>query len=87
MRDAALGLNETMPTSDVNKEYYTQNMERELAESDGVSPIGELGRQTKSHELLLKLARKTPYYERNRAHICSFFVKGACKRGAECPYR
>ena len=25
--------------------------------------------------------------QRNRAQICSFFVKGECKRGAECPYR
>jgi pre-mRNA-splicing factor RBM22/SLT11 len=47
----------------------------------------QLGQQQRSHELLLKLARKTPYYKRNEAHICSFWVKGACKRGAECPYR
>ena len=25
--------------------------------------------------------------QRNKAPICSFFVKGECKRGAECPYR
>ena len=25
--------------------------------------------------------------QRNRAPVCSFFVKGECKRGAECPYR
>jgi len=37
--------------------------------------------------MLLKLARTTPYYKRNRAHICSFFVKGECRRGSECPYR
>lgn len=39
------------------------------------------------NELLMKLARTTPYYKRNRAHICSFWVKGECKRGEECPYR
>ena len=39
------------------------------------------------HELLTKLARTTPYYKRNRPHICSFWVKGECKRGEECPYR
>ena len=38
-------------------------------------------------ELLQKLARTTPYYKRNRPHICSFWVKGECKRGEECPYR
>ena len=30
VRDAALKLQDEMPKSDVNKEYYTQNMEREV---------------------------------------------------------
>lgn len=25
--------------------------------------------------------------QRNKAQICSFFARGECKRGAECPYR
>lgn len=37
--------------------------------------------------MIQKLARTAPYYKRNRAHVCSFFVKGECRRGAECPYR
>jgi pre-mRNA-splicing factor RBM22/SLT11 len=37
--------------------------------------------------MLAKLARNSPYYKRNRPHICSFWVKGECKRGEECPYR
>ena len=36
---------------------------------------------------LVKLARNSPYYKRNQPHICSFWVKGECKRGEECPYR
>jgi len=39
------------------------------------------------HEMLKKLARQTPNYNRNREHVCSFFVKGHCSRGDECPYR
>ena len=27
------------------------------------------------------------HLQRNKAQICSFFVRGECKRGAECPYR
>ena len=38
-------------------------------------------------DAVLKLARTDPYYKRNRPHLCSFWVKGECKRGAECPYR
>lgn len=37
--------------------------------------------------MLKELARTNPYYKRNRPHICSFFVKGECKRGTDCPYR
>ena len=38
-------------------------------------------------EILKQLARTDPYYKRNRPHVCSFFIKGDCKRGTECPYR
>ncbi|KAJ1526506.1 Pre-mRNA-splicing factor slt11, partial [Nowakowskiella sp. JEL0078] len=37
--------------------------------------------------MLKKLARTEPYYKRNKAHLCSFFAKGDCTRGDECPYR
>lgn len=37
--------------------------------------------------MLRQLARTDPYYKRNRPKICSFFVKGECTRGTECPYR
>ncbi|XP_025076196.1 LOW QUALITY PROTEIN: pre-mRNA-splicing factor RBM22-like [Pomacea canaliculata] len=88
VRDSALKLQESMPKSDVNKEYYTQNMEREIANTDGISPVGALtGKAQTPSDMLLKLARTTPYYKRNRPHICSFWVKGECKRGEECPYR
>jgi len=88
VRDAALKLQDNMPKSDVNKEYYTQAMEREIANSDGVSPVGVLaGKAQTPSDMLLKLARTTPYYKRNRPHICSFWVKGECRRGQECPYR
>lgn len=38
-------------------------------------------------EKLRKLGRRGPYYKRNAAKICTFWVKGLCKRGEECPYR
>ena len=33
VRDHALGLKDEMPKSDVNKEYYTQNAEREVCQT------------------------------------------------------
>jgi len=38
-------------------------------------------------EMLKQLARTDPYYKRNRPHVCSFFVKGECNRGDQCPFR
>lgn len=57
-----------------------------LAEDNTVA-YGDLGKITSKNEMLGKLQRKAPYYKRNRPHVCSFWVKGECKRGEECPYR
>uniref|UniRef100_A0A4X2KE74 Pre-mRNA-splicing factor RBM22 n=1 Tax=Vombatus ursinus TaxID=29139 RepID=A0A4X2KE74_VOMUR len=87
VRDAGLSFKDDMPKSDVNKEFYTQNAEREISNSDGSQPVGVLGKATTASDMLLKLAWTTPYYKRNRPQVCSFWVKGECKRGEECPYR
>ena len=44
------------------------------------------GRQEMRNNLI-KLARSSPYYKRNEAHVCSFFLKGNCRRGESCQYR
>ena len=102
VRDTALAVQNEAPTSDINREYYAQNMEskvcclstvdvlrcssriqlegsRSLVDSHRASSAGK--------EMLKQLARTDPYYKRNRPHICSFYVKGECNRGSECPYR
>jgi len=58
-----------------------------MGKVDTTSPAGALGKSQTASDLLMKLARTSPYYKRNRPHICSFWVKGECKRGEECPYR
>lgn len=87
VRDAALKIADTIPQSDVNKEFYIQKIESELANDDGTSAAGKVGKSLAASEMLTKLARTAPYYKRNQPHICSFWVKGECKRGEECPYR
>ena len=69
-----------LPESDVNRDYY---MEQLTKQGDAALPYGKTG----SNPMLQKLARLNPYYKRNQAKICSFFVKGECNRGSECPYR
>lgn len=87
VRDQALGIKDDIPKSDVNKEYMIQNAEQELTTTGRTEPGGMVGKNQAPSDLLMKLARTTPYYKRNRPHICSFWVKGECKRGEECPFR
>eukprot|EP00096_Caligus_rogercresseyi_P014988 TRINITY_DN7440_c0_g1_i1.p1 TRINITY_DN7440_c0_g1~~TRINITY_DN7440_c0_g1_i1.p1 ORF type:complete len:389 (+),score=128.09 TRINITY_DN7440_c0_g1_i1:83-1249(+) len=86
VRDEMLKLKTDLPQSDVNREYYLQNVDaNSLASTSGGGGGGKL--PSMKNEVLSKLARTAPYYKRNRPHICSFWVKGECKRGEECPYR
>ena len=48
--------------------------------------IGGYGKAS-TDGMLNRLSRRSPYYARNLPHICSFYVKGECSRGDECPYR
>jgi pre-mRNA-splicing factor RBM22/SLT11 len=36
--------------------------------------------------MLQKLARLKPNYKKNEPHVCTFYLKGECWRGNECPY-
>jgi pre-mRNA-splicing factor RBM22/SLT11 len=85
VRDHALGVEANkLAKSDVNREYQAEEMDRQAAL--GIDFESQYGK-AKKHELLTKLQRTGPYYKRNRAHICSFFVRCECTRGKECPYR
>jgi len=87
VRDEALQITDTIPKGQVNKEFFTQNAEAQMALEQTPQPYGQLAKATGSNEVLTKLARSAPFYKRNQPHICSFYVKGECKRGEECPYR
>lgn len=71
-----------LPENIACRDYFVDQFNKNL---DTVSlPYEEL----KNHPLLEKLRRRDPgSYSRNKPHICSFFVKGTCTRGEECPYR
>lgn len=86
VRDTALSINsnDSIPKSDVNREYFAEEHDRRArAGLDYESSYGKV----RANDTILKLQRTTPYYKRNRAHVCSFFIRGECTRGAECPYR
>ncbi|XP_064946783.1 zinc finger CCCH domain-containing protein 40-like [Musa acuminata AAA Group] len=86
VRDTALAINsnDAIPKSDVNREYFAEEHDRKArAGIDYESSYGKVH----PNDTILKLQRTTPYYKRNRAHVCSFYMRGECTRGAECPYR
>ncbi|KAG9008563.1 Pre-mRNA-splicing factor slt11 [Tulasnella sp. JGI-2019a] len=86
VRDTALAVKSKAPSSDINREYYAQNMEGQLEGSKSL--LDASGSGSAGKEMLKQLARTDPYYKRNRPHVCTFFTKeGGCKRGTECPYR
>ncbi|TFL07543.1 hypothetical protein BDV98DRAFT_520513 [Pterulicium gracile] len=85
VRDTALAIQSDAPSSDINREYYAQNMESKL--QGDKSGLGSGRTQAAGKEMLKQLARTDPYYKRNRPNVCSFFAKGECNRGSDCPYR
>ncbi|KAK4053065.1 Pre-mRNA-splicing factor slt11 [Microbotryomycetes sp. JL201] len=86
VRDAALGQRNQAPTSNINREYYAQNVEANLEDAaTGAVNFGKADSAAK--DLLKRLARTDPGYKRNRPRLCTFYAKGACNRGDECPYR
>lgn len=70
-----------LPASRVGRDFQLQEA---CKDKDGEDlPYGKVG----AHPMLQRLARMTPYYKRNEARICTFYVKGACNRGQDCPFR
>ncbi|EDQ88082.1 uncharacterized protein MONBRDRAFT_32985 [Monosiga brevicollis MX1] len=45
------------------------------------------GKLAAGRAILERLKARGPYYKRNEARICSFWVKGQCTRGDTCPFR
>ena len=84
VRDMSTGSG-NVPQSDVMREWQAMQNERMIA--NGELPFQSATGRIEMRNQLVKLARTSPYYKRNQAHVCSFFVKGECKRGQSCPYR
>jgi len=84
VRDKFLGEKKiALPTQEANRNFLMDQVNKNI---DNLAlPYQEL----ENNKVLEELARNRakPYYKRNLPQICSFFVKGTCNRGEECPYR
>jgi pre-mRNA-splicing factor RBM22/SLT11 len=92
VRDTALGIKTKAPTSDINREYHAQNLENAhetgIEGYSGASGAVNFGKADPAgKEMLKKLARADPYYNRSRPHLCAAYAKGHCPRGDACPHR
>jgi len=88
VRDKVLGMDEEhmLPESDIGKEFALRRME----ESGELVDKSRFTGGAAQNALLARLARtdnSTNNYARNKAKVCTFWLRGECRRGAECPYR
>jgi pre-mRNA-splicing factor RBM22/SLT11 len=81
VRDSFLKEKIEVPKDPVNRDFWAHQMTKNLQNLD--LPYDK----PDSYPILEKIARRDVYHKRNLPHICSFFVKGNCARGMECPYR
>jgi len=75
-------LTTAVPQSDANRSWFNAQQARMIEN-------GELDHNvsTAAHAKLSSVARMEPRYERNLPKLCSFYAKGECNRGANCPFR
>jgi pre-mRNA-splicing factor RBM22/SLT11 len=74
--------------SDVNRSYALMTAEAKQAAEGGIVPFTGLAATIPAaHAELMALGRNKPHYERNAPKLCTFFARGECTRGIECPYR
>ena len=72
-----------VPQSMANRSWYTAQQERALEQ--GQNMVGDA--DPMAHAQLQSMARMEPRYERNLPKLCSFFARGECNRGTDCPFR
>ena len=81
-----------MPSEAANKDFWAHQMNAGIDKLDLPYDKPEL------KEALSQLAKThngdifrglggSKASKRNAAHVCSFYVRGECKRGVSCPYR
>jgi pre-mRNA-splicing factor RBM22/SLT11 len=81
VRDKFLKEKVEMPRDAVNRDFFSHRNTKNLDKLD--LPYNK----EDAYPVLEKLSRKEQSFSRNLPHICSFFVKGNCARGQDCPYR
>ena len=86
IRDKYLKEKITIPTEIANRDFFTANNTKNFDKLD--LPYNKPGAYPLMDDILhKKSSNETKTANRNKPHICTFFLKGICSRGNECPYR
>lgn len=78
-------MHHSVPMTDVNAQVFVRKIESQM----GDAVIVNHGKsEAVAKKVIKKLAKEAsePYAKRSKSIICSFYVKGNCKRGVECPF-
>jgi pre-mRNA-splicing factor RBM22/SLT11 len=86
VRDSVLGVKETVPKNEANREYFIAANKARLERNDVSLLDYERETDPAAKAILGRLVTKKDY-ERNLAPPCSFYARGKCTRGDTCPYR
>ncbi len=90
IRDGVLQIKDACPQNEANREYFLATNAAKLARND-VSLIDYDKSDPAAKAILEQISEKhvarSSSVERNLPPPCSFYAKGTCKRGSECPYR
>ncbi|OXB70604.1 UNVERIFIED_CONTAM: hypothetical protein H355_010018 [Colinus virginianus] len=82
VRDKLMGEGKVeLPDHPLNRDYMANRLEAAAEQL----PYARLGNGDAASQLRA-LARSRPYYKRNAPRVCTFWQKGECNRGDECPY-
>ena len=94
-RDAVLSTYNALPSSQVNTQYYVQNLANQ---STAGQMLGYTRQDSAAKEVLKKLTASSandPYAKRlskkereakRKTRVCQYFLQGGCARGADCDY-
>lgn len=87
VRDASMAPGDrqatVVPASERSRQYTASQGDRALASGQ----IDAIYSSPAENSFAERNKRAGPRYDRNKAHLCSWFAKGKCSRGVYCPFR
>ena len=72
-----------VPQSSATREFAAAKATRAIANGE----IDHVYAEHRKNTIADRAKRTAPRYERNLSRVCTFYLKGDCKRGLYCPYR